>query len=150
MEIDKLKIEKEKIINLQSDYFDTLFNKINEYEKEIANYKIKLNNSENKINELIIELKLKEEEIISNKREISELRDELTKAEDEIYNLRAMNPYSKLELINDLKESYIKAADDESEDILDEILEEIDIFEEKISHEDMIFIMSIMNYGAPN
>lgn len=141
MEIDKLKIEKEKIINLQSDYFDTLFNKINEYEKEIANYKIKLNNSENKINELIIELKLKEEEIISNKREISELRDELTKAEDEIYNLRAMNPYSKLELINDLKESYIKAADDESEDILDEILEEIDIFEEKISHEDMIFIM---------
>ncbi len=34
-----------------------------------------------------------------------------------------MNPYTKLELIKDLKETYIKASDDEAEEIfLDEIL----------------------------
>lgn len=141
MELEELKLEKEKIVNLQNNYFDKLLNKINEYEKEVKNYKLILKNLENKVNELTLEIKLKDEEALENKRKITELRSELTKAEDEIYNLRAMNPYTKLELIKDLKEAYIKVSDDEAEEILDEILEEISIIEDKISEDDMMVIM---------
>lgn len=141
MELEKLKLEKEKIVNLQNNYFDKLLSKINEYEKEVKNYKLMLKNLENKINQLTLDIKLKDEEVVENKRKITELRSELTKAEDEICNLRAMNPYTKLELIKDLKEAYIRTNDDEAEGILDEILEQINIIEDKISEDDMMVII---------
>lgn len=141
MNLEKLKLEKNKLIDLQNDYFNRLINEIILLEKEITDYKSKLDESENTINKLTLEIKLKNEEELENKRKIAELRSELTKAEDEIYNLRAMNPYTKLELIKDLKETYIKASDDEAEEILDEILEEINIIDDKISEDDMMVIM---------
>ena len=141
MNLEKLKLEKNKLIDLQNDYFNRLINEIILLEKEITDYKSKLDESENTINKLTLEIKLKNEEELENKRKIAELRSELTKAEDEIYNLIAMNPYTKLELIKDLKETYIKASDDEAEEILDEILEEINIIDDKISEDDMMVIM---------
>ena len=101
MNLEKLKLEKNKLIDLQNDYFNRLINEIILLEKEITDYKSKLDESENTINKLTLEIKLKNEEELENKRKIAELRSELTKAEDEIYNLRAMNPYTKLELIKD-------------------------------------------------
>ena len=42
----------------------------------------------------------------------------LTDAENEIYNLRTTNTYTKLELIKDLKEAYIK---DKNQEALDSV-----------------------------
>ena len=141
MNLEKLKLEKNKLMDLQTDYFNRLINEIILLEKEITDYKSKLDESQNTINKLTLEIKLKDEEVLENKRKIAELRSELTKVEDEIYNLRTMNPYTKLELIKDLKEAYIRANDDEAEEILDEILEEINIIDDKISEDDMMVIM---------
>ena len=123
MSLGKLKLEKNKIIDLQNDYFNRLINEIILFEKKITEYKSKLDESQNIINQLTLELKLKEQEIVDNKREIQELRMELTKTEDEIYNLRATNTYNKIELLNDLKEAFAEENDGETEDILDELLE---------------------------
>lgn len=141
MELEKLRLEKDKIINLQNNYFEKILKELTLYKQQITVYKEKLEKAQNNINELNIELKLSQEEIINKKIEIDKLRSELIKAEDEIYNLTQNNPYSKLELIKDLKEVYIQANDDEAEELLDEILDGIDIIEEKISYTDMIFIM---------
>ena len=70
MELEELKLEKEKIVNLQNNYFDKLLNKINEYEKEVKNYKLILKNLENKVNELTLEIKLKDEEALENKKKL--------------------------------------------------------------------------------
>ena len=141
MSLEKLKLEKNKIIDLQNDYFNRLINEIILFEKKITEYKSKLDESQNIINQLTLELKLKEQEIVDNKREIQELRMELTKTEDEIYNLRATNTYNKIELLNDLKEAFAEENDGETEDILDELLEEINDIENEISYEDMMFII---------
>lgn len=141
MNFEKLKLEKNKIIDLQNNYFNRLINEIILLEKEITDYKSKLDESKNTINQLTLELKLREQEIIDNEREIHELRIELTKTEDEIYNLRAINPYNKMELLNDLKEAFAEENDGETEEILDELLEEINEIENEISYEDMMFII---------
>lgn len=140
MNLEKLKIEKNKLIDLQTDYFNRLINEIILFEKEITDYKSKLDESQNTINQLTLELKLREQEIMDNKREIQELRIELNKTEDEIYNLRATNHYNK-EMLNDLKEAFAEENDDETENILDELLEEINDIENEISYEDMMFII---------
>ncbi|WP_297994547.1 hypothetical protein [uncultured Clostridium sp.] len=141
MNLEKLKIEKNKIINLHNDYFNRLINEIILLKKEITDYKFKIDESQTTINQLTLEIELKDEELVKNKRKITELRSELTNAENEIYNLRTTNTYTKLELIKDLKEAYIKFRDYEVEEILDEILEEINIIEDKISEDDMMVIM---------
>ncbi|WP_300898627.1 hypothetical protein [uncultured Clostridium sp.] len=141
MNLEKLKIEKNKIINLHNDYFNRLINEIIILKKEITDYKFKIDESQTTINQLTLEIELKDEELVKNKRKITELRSELTNAENEIYNLRTTNTYTKLELIKDLKEAYIKFRDYEVEEILDEILEEINIIEDKISEDDMMVIM---------
>lgn len=82
MNLEKLKLEKNKLIDLQNDYFNRLINEIILLEKEITDYKSKLDESENTINKLTLEIKLKNEEELENKRKIAELRSELTKAED--------------------------------------------------------------------
>lgn len=141
MNLEKLKIEKNKIINLHNDYFNRLINEIILLKKEITDYKFKIDESQTTINQLTLEIELKDEELVKNKRKITELRSELTNSENEIYNLRTTNTYTKLELIKDLKEAYIKFRDYEVEEILDEILEEINIIEDKISEDDMMVIM---------
>ena len=70
MSLEKLKLEKNKIIDLQNDYFNRLINEIILFEKKITEYKSKLDESQNIINQLTLELKLKEQEIVDNKREI--------------------------------------------------------------------------------
>lgn len=141
MELEELKLEKEKIVDLQNKYIDKLINKIDKYEKEIKNYKLKLEGLESKVRELTLEISLKDIEVVDNKRKIDQLRSELTKAEDEIYNLRAINPHVKLELIKDLKEAYIESNHNEVEEILDLILEELKVIQDKISDDDIMVIM---------
>ena len=62
MNLEKLKLEKNKLIDLQNDYFNRLINEIILLEKEITDYKSKLDESENTINKLTLEIKLKKEE----------------------------------------------------------------------------------------
>lgn len=52
MNLEKLKLEKNKIIDLQNDYFNRLINEIILLEKEITDYKSKLDESQNTINQL--------------------------------------------------------------------------------------------------
>ena len=52
MNLEKLKLEKNKLIDLQNDYFNRLINEIILLEKEITDYKSKLDESENTINKL--------------------------------------------------------------------------------------------------
>ena len=87
MNLEKLKIEKNKIINLHNDYFNRLINEIILLKKEITDYKFKIDESQTTINQLTLEIELKDEELVKNKRKITELRSELTNAENEIYNL---------------------------------------------------------------
>ncbi len=46
MNLEKLKLEKNKLIDLQNDYFNRLINENYIIEKEITDYKSKLDESE--------------------------------------------------------------------------------------------------------
>ena len=71
MNLEKLKIEKNKIINLHNDYFNRLINEIILLKKEITDYKFKIDESQTTINQLTLEIELKDEELVNNKIKIT-------------------------------------------------------------------------------
>lgn len=134
MGIDELKKERDKINEIKEDFIDKLLRVIEENKSEIDEYKKELKYVREK-------LKNTQDELIVKDNEIEELRNQVIKVENELYSVRNLEQEGLGELISELKEALLEGDDMDIEELIEEILENIEVLEKKISYEDMILLI---------